>query len=251
MTDPLHGITLKALLQTLVERHGWEDLGHRFALRCFLHEPSMSSSLKFLRKTPWARAKVEAFYVAEQREVEKKRSRNRHRAARRAFAASMPVERAETLAFFWPPREPAPSVELPPGFTLVLGPDRAGFVAVQRDIGFVVTEPIWDAMDQVVMAVVHDKAGAVAVACGVQREAAWVELGWVAVAPEHRGRGLGRAVCSAVVAALLEAGHTRIIGSTQDERVQALRIYLAMGFSPVQRPEKAARWAAVLDAQPE
>jgi uncharacterized protein (DUF2132 family)/predicted N-acetyltransferase YhbS len=245
MTDPLHGVTLEALLQSLVERHGWEALGRRFQLRCFLHEPSMSSSLKFLRRTPWARAKVEGFYVAEQRQVEKRRLRNQRRAARRAFAASMPVERDETLAFFWPPDKPPPSVDLPPGLTLALGVDRAAFVAVQQAIDFVVTEPIWDALDVVAMAVVHDEAGAVAVACGERRDAGWVELGWVAVAPAHRGRGLGRAVCSAVVTALLEAGHTRIVGSTQDERVQALRIYLAMGFRPVERPEKADRWAAV------
>ncbi|HEU4454347.1 MAG TPA: VF530 family protein [Longimicrobium sp.] len=61
--DPLHGITLKAMLEHLVERYGWEGLGARIAIRCFTHDPSIASSLKFLRKTPWARAKVESLYL--------------------------------------------------------------------------------------------------------------------------------------------------------------------------------------------
>ena len=61
--DPLHGVTLKALLASLVEHYGWEELGRRVPINCFVHEPSMNSSLKFLRRTPWAREKVEALYV--------------------------------------------------------------------------------------------------------------------------------------------------------------------------------------------
>lgn len=61
--DPLHGLTLKAILQALVDKHGWERLGQLIAIRCFTHEPSLESSLKFLRKTPWAREKVEALYI--------------------------------------------------------------------------------------------------------------------------------------------------------------------------------------------
>jgi uncharacterized protein (DUF2132 family) len=61
--DPLHGVTLEKILQELVERHGWEELGRRIDIRCFNFDPSIKSSLKFLRKTPWARTKVEAFYV--------------------------------------------------------------------------------------------------------------------------------------------------------------------------------------------
>lgn len=63
MPDPLHGITLNAMLEHLVERYGWDGLGQRIEIRCFTHEPSINSSLKFLRKTPWARAKVESLYV--------------------------------------------------------------------------------------------------------------------------------------------------------------------------------------------
>ena len=61
--DPLHGITLEKLLTELVEHHGWEELGRRIDIRCFNFDPSISSSLKFLRKTPWARTKVETLYV--------------------------------------------------------------------------------------------------------------------------------------------------------------------------------------------
>jgi uncharacterized protein (DUF2132 family) len=63
--DPLHGITLETILNRLVERFGWEEMGYRIPIRCFQYEPSVKSSLKFLRKTPWARLKVEAWYVAE------------------------------------------------------------------------------------------------------------------------------------------------------------------------------------------
>ena len=61
--DPLHGITLEALLLQLVERYGWPELGRRIKIRCFNFNPSIKSSLQFLRRTPWARAKVEALYL--------------------------------------------------------------------------------------------------------------------------------------------------------------------------------------------
>jgi len=61
--DPLHGITLKMMVTELVEQFGWEELGTRININCFTHEPSISSSLKFLRKTPWARDKVETLYL--------------------------------------------------------------------------------------------------------------------------------------------------------------------------------------------
>ena len=61
--DPLHGITLAMIVDTLVERHGWEELGQLIDVRCFQLDPSVSSSLKFLRRTPWARKKVEDLYL--------------------------------------------------------------------------------------------------------------------------------------------------------------------------------------------
>ena len=63
-SDPLHGVTLEQIVTRLVERLGWEELGRIIPVRCFLFDPSVSSSLKFLRKTPWARKKVEELYVA-------------------------------------------------------------------------------------------------------------------------------------------------------------------------------------------
>jgi uncharacterized protein (DUF2132 family) len=61
--NPLHGVTLQMMLEHLVERYGWDGLGDRISIRSFTHEPSITSSLKFLRKTPWARAKVESLYL--------------------------------------------------------------------------------------------------------------------------------------------------------------------------------------------
>ena len=61
--DPLHGITLEHIVTKLVETYGWEDLGARIPVRCFTHDPSVKSSLVFLRKTPWARTKVEQLYI--------------------------------------------------------------------------------------------------------------------------------------------------------------------------------------------
>jgi len=61
----LHGVTLKAMLEHLVERYGWDGLGDRIDIRCFTHDHSIASSLKFLRRTPWARERVEALYLRE------------------------------------------------------------------------------------------------------------------------------------------------------------------------------------------
>ena len=61
--NPLHGITLEQMLAALVERIGWEAMGAAVPIRCFTHDPSIASSLKFLRRTPWARAKVEELYL--------------------------------------------------------------------------------------------------------------------------------------------------------------------------------------------
>ena len=72
--DPLHGVTLESILTQLVERHGWEAMGERIPLRCFQFEPSIRSSLTFLRKTPWARGKVEAWYIREFARPSKHRS---------------------------------------------------------------------------------------------------------------------------------------------------------------------------------
>ena len=61
--NPLHGVTLEKMLNELVAHFGWEAMGQRIAIRCFQSDPSIQSSLKFLRKTPWAREKVESMYL--------------------------------------------------------------------------------------------------------------------------------------------------------------------------------------------
>jgi uncharacterized protein (DUF2132 family) len=61
--NPLHGLTLEAIVRELETYYGWSELGERIPVRCFTHDPSVNSSLKFLRKTPWAREKVEGLYL--------------------------------------------------------------------------------------------------------------------------------------------------------------------------------------------
>jgi len=62
--NPLHGVTLEQILTSLVDYYGWEELGRDINIKCFTSNPSLNSSLKFLRKTPWARKKVEDLYLA-------------------------------------------------------------------------------------------------------------------------------------------------------------------------------------------
>ncbi len=61
--NPLHGITLEMILNHLVSHYGWEEMGYRINIKCFNNDPSIKSSLKFLRRTPWARQKVEDLYL--------------------------------------------------------------------------------------------------------------------------------------------------------------------------------------------
>jgi uncharacterized protein (DUF2132 family) len=68
--DPLHGITLEMILTCLVEQYDWEELGRRIPIQCFRNDPSVKSSLKFLRRTPWARKKVEELYLASIRKAD-------------------------------------------------------------------------------------------------------------------------------------------------------------------------------------
>ena len=67
--NPLHGVTLEAIVTALSAHYGWDELGNRVPIRCFQSEPSVASSLKFLRKTPWARDKVESLYLFMLREI--------------------------------------------------------------------------------------------------------------------------------------------------------------------------------------
>ncbi|MGM0943545.1 MAG: VF530 family DNA-binding protein [Bacteroidota bacterium] len=69
--NPLHGLRLDTILEQLVAHYGWKELGERITIRCFTHDPSIKSSLKFLRKTPWARERVEGLYLKMQRDMKK------------------------------------------------------------------------------------------------------------------------------------------------------------------------------------
>ena len=73
--NPLHGVTLEAIVRALEAHYGWEELAHKFPIRCFSHNPSVISSLKFLRKTPWAREKVEGLYLFMGREIKRAQGR--------------------------------------------------------------------------------------------------------------------------------------------------------------------------------
>lgn len=69
--NPLHGLRLDTILEQLVAQYGWKELGERITIRCFTHDPSIKSSLTFLRKTPWARDRVEGLYLKMLRDQKK------------------------------------------------------------------------------------------------------------------------------------------------------------------------------------
>ncbi|MAA79538.1 MAG: transporter [Deltaproteobacteria bacterium] len=83
--NPLHGITLKTIMEDLVSRYSWQELHDKIAINCFINNPSIKSSLKFLRKTEWARDKVEALYVRDHIRIERNKKRNKRRAEMRKF----------------------------------------------------------------------------------------------------------------------------------------------------------------------
>ncbi|MES2379984.1 MAG: VF530 family protein [Bacteroidota bacterium] len=74
--NPLHGITLEAILTDLVAYVGWEKMAAKIPIKCFMHEPSIKSSLAFLRKTPWARTKVEVMYEYNLKRIQKGKAEN-------------------------------------------------------------------------------------------------------------------------------------------------------------------------------
>ena len=77
--NPLHGVTLEAMVRALEAHYGWGELGQRIPVRCFTHDPSVASSLKFLRKTPWARDKVEGLYLFMLRDIQRAQRAAGHR----------------------------------------------------------------------------------------------------------------------------------------------------------------------------
>lgn len=163
---------------------------------------------------------------------------------------AIPLERDSTLALWWPPAGAAPAVRgcATPDFIV----DRPAFEAVQAAAGWQMPAGQWaQLVDESVpgsMVLLRVDGRAVAAACAVQRAEGWIELAWVAVVPAFRGQGLGRQVCAALLARVLASGHATLFGSTQDARLSALKIYLDLGFLPVYRAEKVARWRAVCAA---
>lgn len=158
-------------------------------------------------------------------------------------------ERAETVPLFWPSgSRPARGLDVET-YSVDFAVDRVAFEQVQDSIGWHVTEDQWRLLSKEIaensMAVVSQFGEPVAVACGLLRENGWVELAWVAVAPAHSGRGIGRMVCGAVVRQLLDQGRLLIFGSTQDVRLSAIKLYLDIGFYPLYRREKTERWACI------
>ena len=83
--NPLHGITLKAILEDLLSRYSWKELHEKIAINCFSNNPSIKSSLKFLRKTEWARNKVEELYIKDLKRMLRNKKRNKRRAEMRKF----------------------------------------------------------------------------------------------------------------------------------------------------------------------
>ena len=90
--NPLHGVTLKFILEDLVERHGWPELYQRISINCFQSNPTIKSSLKFLRKTEWARIKVEKLYVADHARIARNKKRNKRREEMRRYRREQEAE---------------------------------------------------------------------------------------------------------------------------------------------------------------
>jgi len=84
--NPLHGITLKAILEDLVSRYSWQELHEKIAINCFVNNPSIKSSLKFLRRTEWARSKVEDLYVKDHARMARNKKRNKRRCCDEAIS---------------------------------------------------------------------------------------------------------------------------------------------------------------------
>jgi len=166
---------------------------------------------------------------------------------------------AGQLEMVWPESLAPPDLQVPEGYLLrqLRESDAEAYAELMRAAGFA----DWgaDRLGKVLRGVLPEGffvvehrpsarivATAIANHCPAERHPFGGELGWVAVAPEHRGRGLGRLVCSAVVRRFLEAGYRRIYLKTDDFRLPAIRVYLGLGFEPsFYREDMQSRWQAV------
>lgn len=164
----------------------------------------------------------------------------------------LPVrERTETVPLIWPQDDQSPHIEQNKRYSVNVIEAKADFIKVQESIGWHVTDDQWQSLAQELvkgsMVFVSKHGEPIAVACGLSRDNNWVELAWVAVTPAHRGLGIGKMVCAVAVDQLLKLGDSKIYGSTQDERLDALKIYLELGFHPFYRVDKVTRWMSICD----
>lgn len=161
----------------------------------------------------------------------------------------LPSERAETVAFVWPNDAPPPAPLTVPHYQCQFAVDRTWFERVQAASGWQVTSAQWAQLSAELLPgsmVFATKSGEpVGVATALVRDNGWRELAWVAVDVESRGQRLGKLLCAVLIRKLLDSGEKLIVGSTQDERIAALRNYLEIGFHPVYRQEKVERWRAI------
>lgn len=149
----------------------------------------------------------------------------------------------------WPIANPVPEYGVVQPYFIDVSTDRHAFEVVQAEIDWHVTNDQWNLLQNELvpdsMVFVRHGNESAGVACALVRADDWVELAWVAVSPKHRGQGIGKLVCSAVVSQLHALGLHNIFGSTQDGRLAALKIYLDIGFHPVYRPQKVERWRTI------
>jgi mycothiol synthase len=166
------------------------------------------------------------------------------------------------LQMLWPADQPAPpAVKLPPGYRLrqYVEADATSFLRVMHLAGFThfdlarIRQTLRGVLPDGFFVTEHEPTGLVVATAMASHSPNELhpfggELGWVAGDPEHAGKGLGRAVCVAVVQRFIQAGYKRIYLRTDDFRLPAVKIYLSMGFGPLMfDTDMPARWAAVCE----
>ena len=164
----------------------------------------------------------------------------------------MPSDK-DLVSMAWPTsrRRQLPINPFPDGYQANVVVDREEFTRVQAEIGWTMRDGQWEELvnglvpGTMTFAEHIDTGELVAVACGTSEDRTISDLGWVAVVPEHRGRGLGKAVCGAVTEQLLEAGYEQLRLSTQHYRLAALHIYIALGYEPIIDPATSENWRQV------
>lgn len=161
------------------------------------------------------------------------------------------MDRIRPLEMRWHEERAPDPRPAPVGYTCAHRVDRGAFETLQASAGWRMRAAQWDDLLGALlpggMIFCADRRGSdVAVAC-VTEAGAWAELGWVAVIPEHRGRGLGRVVSAAATAAANALGRTDLRLTTQDHRLSAIKTYLNLGWLPHPNPATEGRWRDVME----